>query len=279
MLEVELAIAGSVYKRIGARWFWGLIAAVCVVIFLIARISGPDQVIQLKNNRDLIRILLNVIAIFLVIVTCATEIPRDFSSGIILIILAKPIERYQVVLGKFVGTVAIGCSFMGLTSVFAAVVLWIMGLTPDAASVGVMAGGMFRVFLATAMTSLAAVCLPEMLAMAFGVLYVAISHLMLYFTVLMKSSSVVKIFLSFAAYLAPNMLDFVLPDTWIAEQFWGAEVVAATAARDAGLAIEGMFANTLTTWASFGMAGLYTAVYTMILIKLAMIIFKRRVIT
>ncbi len=122
-LPTENAISQVVIKRLGARWFAGVIFGSFVALFLLATAQGPDLVEQYNINCTRIFTFINIGALLLVTIVSATEIPYDISGRVLLIILSKPIRRYQYITGKFFGLIAVGAIYAIICSIFAYIVL------------------------------------------------------------------------------------------------------------------------------------------------------------
>ncbi|MHC4870831.1 MAG: ABC transporter permease [Planctomycetota bacterium] len=272
MFDVDLAIAHCTLKRVFGKWFWALTGCTVAVIFIISGLEGPDQNLQLIDNRDQIISAINFIGLLLVIAVCATEIPKDVSSNIILMLLARPISRYNIVLGKFLGIFLLGAVFVAVTSFFSIISLWFYGLSPDAILLKGLILAFFRNMVIVAISLVFATCLSEIPTMIFSLAFVALSHAIPYLRPLFSSQGLpryVKFIIGFFLHLIPNLSDFSFPD-----------IDLMNAAQGGSFSIRfHSLADTLPpTWGHFTLACLYALMYTLFLLSASVLFFRRRII-
>ncbi len=292
LLGSEFAIAEVVFKRIGTRWFWGLVGGACLVLFLVASDTGPDPALQIIRNRDRAVGLISLIAILLTVVAAATEIPRDVTSRVLLIVLTKPLKRHQFVLGKFLGVLGLGLLFMGVCSLFTAGALWTQGLPPDGELVRSVAMGALRVSVVAAMALLFSTSLSEVPCISFTIIYTLLSYGIGLIAPLLKGSglpAVAKIVLSLVLYIAPNLQRFAAPETflglWITGRLPAGGATAQAASGAAGAAgtatrfsLDALMRSVTPQWDQLGASILYALIYVSLLLALAVLAFRRRIV-
>ena len=109
MLMAVGACLGSVSSEMGTLMFREGNSLVATLI--VYKIGEP-----VLSNFSLIVFVVFIVSVF----SGATEIPRDVKSRMIMLILAKPVSRWEYLLGKFLGVLTMGLAFLAVS--FSAVV-------------------------------------------------------------------------------------------------------------------------------------------------------------
>jgi ABC-type transport system involved in multi-copper enzyme maturation permease subunit len=274
LLPSEAAIAEAVFKRIGGRWYWVLVGAACLVLFVVCTLSGPNQAVQNLRNRDNAMALLGYAATLLVVIISATEIPHDVSSRVLLVILSKPLRRYQFVLGKFLGIVVIGGVFVLVGGLFSLAVLWYQGLPgPELLVVPRMLGlALLRMVVVAGMALLFSTSLSEIPSIAFTAGYMILAYAVSLVAPLVyrgeEMAPAARWTLGSLLWLAPNLRDFV-PITWTA---------AAAPSGDLRFTLDSFTRAATPDWGQLGASALYATAYVCVFVALAVLAFRRRII-
>ncbi len=272
-LMTECALAEVVLRRMGAKWFIGLCLGAAILLFAMASTSGPDMAEQLQINQTRSFDIISLVGILLTVMLCATEIPYDISQRIMLILLAKPIERYQIVIGKFLGIAALTTIFITSCSLFVVLALWIQGLSPDMVSAKLFCLSFYRVISACGIAILFSTNLSEIPSIILTLIGVCLGHIIAIFNPLIIGTSlpgVVKLVMSFPLYIAPDLQDFQLPHTWINIMFTG---------QIPKVMVEGistMDEYLIPSWHSVAASGIYIIAYTVAYLSFSIFAFKNR---
>ena len=103
-MNTIFAIAGVVIKELYRRkdfYVLFVLTALLTVMMLFVNVFNDDQII--RHVKDICLLLIWVSALVIAIVTTARQIPAEREARTIFPLLAKPVSRAQVILGKFVG--------------------------------------------------------------------------------------------------------------------------------------------------------------------------------
>ncbi|MHC4884572.1 MAG: ABC transporter permease [Planctomycetota bacterium] len=280
MLQTERAVAECVFKRIGGKWFYGLLGATCLILYGVATMGGPDPLQALKDNRDQAFTLISLVSSILIIVLTATELPRDISGRIIMVLLSRPIARYQIILGKWVGCLLIGGFFVVATSAFTLGVLYHDGLEVDPNSIHLATITLLRCLIIGTAGILFSTGLSEVPTMAFTVAYSAYAFFIPMISGLLAKSELPgagKYAVSLVTYLAPNMGgNFRPPTTPLSRYLAGTEAQINTVdISDTLMALSG---SQGANWSAVGFSSIYALSYTFGLLGLAVLLFRRRIL-
>lgn len=272
MFQVDFAIANCTLTRVFGKWFWAICGGSFFIIYIISGLAGPDPSLQLINNRDQILSVINLISVLLVIAVCATEIPKDVSSRVILILLSRPIWRYNIVIGKFMGIFLVGAVYVISTGLFSILALWINGLSPDVILLKSIVLSLFRCMVVVAIALLFATNLSEIPTMIFSIAFVMLCHAIPYLRPLFISDSFpnyVKVLIAFILHLVPNLSEFTFPDV---------DILNAAAGGSFSIRFETLSDVLPPTWGHFTLACVYAILYTLILLSASIIFFRRKII-
>ena len=271
MLWNELTFAEYVIKRATSRWYYGFMFAACAIIYCVAQTEGPDMARTLAQNRASIFTVCDFFTLIMVIAVSATEIPGDIASKVIFIILSKPVDKSEIVVGKFLGVFGLGVLSGFIMWVVGMGCLWAYGLAPDA--IYFQQGGFLfcRILLTAAIATLFSTFLSETPTIAFSVGYLVLSYFVHYIRVLMESGKIgytvgTKIVFSLLYYMIPNMRFMDAPQ--LADAAPGSAQKAAEAGVD--------FASGLASWPHFGLALVYAMIYSGLLLFVAIRFFSSR---
>jgi ABC-type transport system involved in multi-copper enzyme maturation permease subunit len=276
-LRSELAIAEVVFRRVGTRWFAGLCAAACVVLYMVVADTGPDPALQIIRNRERAVALIGFVSAVLAVIIAATEIPRDVSSRVLLIVLSNPVKRYEFVIGKFLGLVGLSLLFAAVCAVFTAGGLWAYGLPPDAVlarAVGMVA---IRTVLVGAVALLFSTALGEMPCISFTFIYIGAAFavgLIAPLVTRLPLPAPARAAISLLLYLTPDLKSLCAPETAFSR--WIAGDAAAGGAREASVSLDALLMGVTPQWDQLGAAMLYALVYVSVLLALAVLAFRRR---
>jgi len=272
-LMTELAIAEVVLRRMGAKWVMGLCIGAAIILVAIASMSGPDMAQQLLDNRARAFDIISLIGILLTVMLCATEIPYDITQRIMLIILAKPIERHQIVVGKFFGITALTTIFIAFCGLFVTLVLWPYGLAPDATALKLFCLSFLRVLSACGIALFFSTNLSEIPSIILTLIGVSFGHIISIFNPLIIDTALpgaLKILMTLPLYIAPDLQHFQLPHTWINIMITGQipkEMV------DGISTIEEI---NIPGWRSIFSSGIYISAYTLFYSACSIFAFKAR---
>lgn len=282
LLQSERAIAEVVFRRIGGTWFWGLMTAVCFILYLVASRPGPNPEVQILRNRDMVFTLLAIVGCLLVTIVSATEIPRDVATRVLLLILSKSISRYQFVVGKFVGILGVGLVFVLTGGLFAILVLLFNDLPPEKLQPQIFFMVLVRVSVVAAISLFFTTFLSEIPGIAFTIFYLALCYVIPLVAPHLKAAPmplVAKVPATLILYVAPNMRDFSPPDTVFSDWLAGVDPqVAAELAVPKYLSLEMLTRGFSPSWGHLGEAMLYGLVYVCVLVALSVYSFHRRII-
>lgn len=272
MLRTERAVAEVVVKRLGAAWFVGVLLLSFVALYVITTTSGPDLQEQLAKNADHALTVINIVVLLLVTVVSATEIPYDITGRVLLVLLSKPIRRYQYVVGKFLGVAGVGIIYVLLCEAFSLFVLFLMGYQPDGGFFMISAAILLRVIVGAGFAVLLSAAFSEVPTIAgcigFGVLTIGVNMFAL---MLIKSEmpSAVKIALSPLIYAVPCLQTLSAPPTALAD-------FVAGRSRDLQLVESASFDSIMETgFQNIPLATLYSFVYALIFLAFAILCFYR----
>src|SRR6476469_7833133 len=134
MLTVPFAIARQTVKEAMRRrvmWIFLIIGVFLIALGPVFGFLSPKDSQTVLRSLGLAAILLA--GLFITIVTCIYLIPVEIERRTIYTVLSKPVQRYEFVLGKFLGgfiTVAINILAMGVVFLL---MLYLQSLkaTPD----------------------------------------------------------------------------------------------------------------------------------------------------
>lgn len=275
MLWNELTFAEYVIKRATSRWYCGLALAGCILIAILAAMSGPDVQKQLLSNRTNVFSAATFISILIAIAVSAIEIPGDIISKVIYIILSKPVERRQIVVGKFLGVAGLSLVTVTLFLTVGGGVLWLKGLSPNVIFLQ-QAGFLYcRVILVSAMAILFSTVLSETPTIAFSVAYLVMSYATNYVRVLIDSHQVgqttgARILFNFLYFLAPNMRFLDAPNAADIVTLGGGQEMVNNAA------VAATYLSGVASWPHFFLAGVYTIFYSGLLVLIAIKLFAGR---
>jgi ABC-type transport system involved in multi-copper enzyme maturation permease subunit len=103
-MSTVLALAGVVIKELYRRKdFYVLLVMTVVITLLMASINFFHESGVVRVVKDVCLLLLLVSALVIAVTTTARQIPSEREQRTIFPLLAKPVSRAQVVLGKFAG--------------------------------------------------------------------------------------------------------------------------------------------------------------------------------
>lgn len=273
LFMTETAIAEVVLRRMGAKWFIGLCVGALIVLFGITATGGPDLKDQLLANRERAWDIISLLGVLLAVMISATEIPYDISQRILLILLAKPIERNQIVVGKCIGIVTLSVVFVLICGLFTTLFLWAFGLAPDSVTGRMAVLSCLRVIAASGLALVFSASLSEVPTIILTLISVTASHVVAMFNPLIIDSSLpgfLKAALSLPLYIVPDMQAFGLLPTWIVIWIKGtipkAMIEGASTIQE--LEIPG--------WGSVGASVLYVLAYLCAYLALAVVTFRSR---
>lgn len=99
-----LALAGVVIKELYRRKdVYVLFVLTALITLLLASVDFFEDVRTVRYLREVTLLLIWVSALVIAVVTAARQIPAEWESRTIFPLLAKPVTRAQVVVGKFAG--------------------------------------------------------------------------------------------------------------------------------------------------------------------------------
>lgn len=103
-MNVISALAGVVIKELYRRKdFYVLFVLTAVITLLMASVNFFQDVKVVRYLKDICLLLIWISALVIAIGTTARQIPAERENRTIFPLLAKPVTRWQVVLGKFAG--------------------------------------------------------------------------------------------------------------------------------------------------------------------------------
>jgi ABC-type transport system involved in multi-copper enzyme maturation permease subunit len=271
-LATEAAMAECTFKRVMGRWFWGTFGITALLVHIISTLSGPDPMRQLAANRDQIFTLINFIATFFVVGIAASEIPRDVGSNVLLTILARPIRRYQVVVGKFVGVFLLGLIFLLGNILVAALSLWLKGLPPDGTFLKLAGLTCMRCFVVVSVATFFATGMAEIPTMIFALIFIAFAHAIPYVLPIFTASVIpaaVKLLVAFFIHLIPDLTYFSPPDINLLHLIGGGQI---------SFKIRVLETSLPPSWWRFLLACLYALTYSFLFLAGSVLSFRRRLV-
>jgi ABC-type transport system involved in multi-copper enzyme maturation permease subunit len=103
-MNTILAIAGVAIKELYRRKdFYVLFVLTAVITLLMGSVSFFHDTRMVRYVKDIALMLIWISALVIAIVTTARQIPAERENRTIFPLLAKPVTRWQVILGKFAG--------------------------------------------------------------------------------------------------------------------------------------------------------------------------------
>lgn len=103
-MKTLLALAGVVIKELYRRKdFYVLFVLTALISLLLGSVNFFEDIRMVRYLREVTLLLIWVSALVIAVVTAARQIPAERESRTIFPLLAKPVTRGQVVLGKFLG--------------------------------------------------------------------------------------------------------------------------------------------------------------------------------
>ena len=103
-MNTILALAGVVIKELYRRKdFYVLFVLTAVITVAAGSVHFFDDPNIVRYIKDLCMLLIWISALFITIATAARQIPAERENRTIFPLLAKPVTRGQVILGKFFG--------------------------------------------------------------------------------------------------------------------------------------------------------------------------------
>src|SRR5881397_881522 len=103
-MNTILAISGIVIKELYRRKdFYVLFVLTAVITLLLGSVSFFNDAKIVRYLKEVVLLLLSVSALVIAITTTARQIPAEREHRTIFPLLAKPVTRGQVILGKFLG--------------------------------------------------------------------------------------------------------------------------------------------------------------------------------
>src|SRR5947209_3711765 len=103
-MNTVLALASLVIKELYRRKdFYVLFVVTAVITLLMAFVNFFNEDKIVRYLKDICLLLIWISALVIAIGTAARQIPAERESRTIFPLLAKPVSRWQVILGKFAG--------------------------------------------------------------------------------------------------------------------------------------------------------------------------------
>ncbi len=103
-MNTVLALSGVVIKELYRRKdFYVLFVLTAVITLLMGSVSFFHDTKSVRYVKDIALLLIWISALVIAITTTARQIPAERENRTIFPLLAKPVTRAQVILGKFVG--------------------------------------------------------------------------------------------------------------------------------------------------------------------------------
>jgi ABC-type transport system involved in multi-copper enzyme maturation permease subunit len=103
-MNTVLAIAGIVIKELYRRKdFYVLFVLTAVITLLMGSVSYFKEDAVVRSLKEIVLLLIWISALVIAIATTARQIPAERENRTIFPLLAKPVSRAQVLLGKFTG--------------------------------------------------------------------------------------------------------------------------------------------------------------------------------
>jgi hypothetical protein len=122
-----------VYKVLGG-WLLALLVLGMVSLLLALFQSGPEELDELlRTCRRHGLTVTYVFSMLAVLIAGSTELPRELQTGTILLLMAKPLRREHIVVGKTLGIMGVGAVCVLLQTAVGSVILLVRGLPPDPA--------------------------------------------------------------------------------------------------------------------------------------------------
>ena len=103
-MKTVLAITGVVIKELYRRKdFYVLFVLTAVITLVMGSVSFFNDTRMVRYVKDIALLLIWISALAIAIATTARQIPAERENRTIFPLLAKPVTRWQVILGKFAG--------------------------------------------------------------------------------------------------------------------------------------------------------------------------------
>ncbi|OGV61522.1 MAG: hypothetical protein A3K19_07230 [Lentisphaerae bacterium RIFOXYB12_FULL_65_16] len=208
LLRDIYTIAECMVRKLVQGWLLFLIAVGVGALLVVSFQTGPEDIKEvLTKCRENGILVTTWTSLLLVIIAGSMELPREVQSETILFLLAKPILRRDIVLGKLAGLLVVGFAFVLLQTVVSVTVIGIRGLGPDwrftVQTVLILA----RVSILASAVILFSTSLPEFQTIFLSAMYLGLGCIMYLLDALLVSGylhwSVNWVF-RFSYYFAPN---------------------------------------------------------------------------
>jgi len=109
---MDLHVIGTIgeyaFRRVMGGWFIRLLVGAAILMLVTVFWGGPNAQEALLKYRAIAMELATLAGMLLIAVMGATELPRDIDTQVILILLSKPLSKADVVAGKFLGLAYVG---------------------------------------------------------------------------------------------------------------------------------------------------------------------------
>jgi len=169
-----LTIASCMLNKLFHGWLLALLLLGCLVQAVFLFQSGPEELLViLRESQQWSLAVAFYSTVLLIVVAGSIELPREVQTGTVLFILAKPVTRYHIVLGKISGLFFVGAAVIILQALFAVVILWIRGLPPSFAMLGQLLFILGRIGMLAAAVVLFSTAMPELSTIMFSSMYFA----------------------------------------------------------------------------------------------------------
>lgn len=144
VMATEMAIGGVVIRRLGAKWFTGVLVLSFILLYFFCPEAASARWAEAADVGSL-SLGVSMASLLLVTIITATEVPYDISGRVMLVVLSKPIRRYQYVVGKVLGVMGTGVIYCVCCFAFVAAVLLLRGYNLDMAFATGAAAAVLRV--------------------------------------------------------------------------------------------------------------------------------------
>lgn len=259
-MRTIFALAGIVIKELYRRKdFYVLFVVTAVITLVMASVNFFNEGTIVRYLKDITLLLIWVSALVIAIGTTARQIPAERESRTIFPLLAKPVSRWQVIAGKFLGCwLACGIALAVFYVFFALVSGAKAGAFPVPQLVQAFWLQWAMLAIVVAMVLLGSVVFSAPSANA-TICLVAIAGIFVLGSHLHKLAGtqppMIASLLTVVYFLIPHL-----------EWFYGARERL-------------VFEQSLIGWGDCGLATLYVAAYVSLLLFLTWLVFRRRILT
>lgn len=271
IMATEMAIGGVVVRRLGAKWFTGVLLFSFILLYFMSPDAAPVRWAEAADVSGL-AFGVSMASLLLVAIITATEVPYDISGRVMLVVLSKPIRRYQYVVGKVLGVMGTGVIYCVCCFAFVAAVLLLRGYNLDMAFVTGAAAAVLRVVAVSGAAMFLSVTSSELPTIAGCLIGGIVSFLINLLALGLFDSGLERnwqLVLDPLLYAVPGLMSLSPPPTMLGDLLTGFQRPVGTGAAFGFDELLSMRVENL------GMAAVYSLIYLLLFLGLSVWTFRK----